>query len=48
MLYSVHKNPSKFDIKYRNIFKYGDCADEEREMKVDGDVSWQIILDKHC
>lgn len=29
------------------LFKYEDCTDEEMEITVDGDVSWQIILDKH-
>lgn len=33
-------------IRIMNIilFKYGDCTDDEREMTVDGDVSWLIIL----
>lgn len=48
ILYSVHENQGKYDKYYEHMFKYGDCADDEREMTVDGDVLLQIILDKHC
>lgn len=48
ILYRVYENQVKYDKYYEHMFKYGNCKDDEREMTVDGDVSWLIILDKHC
>lgn len=44
---TVHENQGKYDKYYEHVFRYGDCTDGEREMTIDCDVSWQIILDKH-
>lgn len=48
ILYRIYENQVKYDKYYEHMFKYGNCKDDEREMTADGDVSWLIILDKHC